>query len=37
MDYKAIISDIESSQYLISMTPIEKIVEIGYTGRRQIE
>ena len=32
MDYKAVINDIESSQHLISMTPIEKIVEIGYTS-----
>ncbi|MBN2075819.1 MAG: methyltransferase domain-containing protein [Dehalococcoidales bacterium] len=32
MDYKAIINDIETSQHLISMTPIEKIVEIGYTS-----
>jgi SAM-dependent methyltransferase len=32
MDYKAIINDIESSQHLISMTPIEKIVKIGYTS-----
>lgn len=32
MDYKAIIYDIESSQHLISMTPAEKIVEIGYTA-----
>jgi SAM-dependent methyltransferase len=32
MDYKAIINDIESSQHLISMTPIEKVVEIGYTA-----
>lgn len=32
MDYKAIINDIDSSQHLISMTPIEKIVEIGYTS-----
>ena len=32
MDYKALINDIESSQHLISMTPIEKIVEIGYTS-----
>jgi hypothetical protein len=32
MDYKAIINDIESSQHLISLTPIEKVVEIGYTA-----
>jgi ubiquinone/menaquinone biosynthesis C-methylase UbiE len=32
MDYKTIINDIESSQHLISMTPIEKVVEIGYTA-----
>ena len=32
MDYKAIINDIESSQHLISMTPIVKVVEIGYTA-----
>ena len=32
MDYKEIINDIESSQHLISMTPIEKVVEIGYTA-----
>ena len=32
MDYKAMIHDIESSQHLISMTPVEKIVEIGYTA-----
>lgn len=32
MEYKAIIHDIDSSQHLISMTPIEKIVEIGYTA-----
>ncbi len=32
MKYKTIINDIVSSQHLISMTPIEKIVEIGYTA-----
>ena len=32
MDAKAIINEIESSQHLISMTPVEKIVEIGYTS-----
>jgi len=32
MDYKEIINDIESSLHLISMTPVEKIVEIGYTA-----
>lgn len=32
MDYKTIIDDIESSQHLISMTPVEKLVEIGYTS-----
>ena len=32
MDYKEIISDVESSQHLISMTPAEKLVEIGYTA-----
>ncbi len=32
MDYKTIINDIESSLHLISMTPIEKIIEIGYTA-----
>lgn len=32
MNYKAIINTIESSQHLISMTPIEKIIEIGYTA-----
>ncbi len=32
MDYKAIINSIESSQHLISMTPVEKVVEIGYTA-----
>lgn len=31
MDYKAIINDIDSGQHLISMTSVEKIVEIGYT------
>lgn len=32
MDYKAIIDTIENNQHLISMTPVEKIVEIGYTA-----
>ena len=32
MDYKEIIENIESSHHLISMTPIEKVVEIGYTA-----
>ncbi|UCD09764.1 MAG: methyltransferase domain-containing protein [Dehalococcoidales bacterium] len=32
MDYKEIINDIKSSLHLISMTPIEKIVDIGYTA-----
>ena len=32
MDYKTIINNIESSQHLISMTPVEKLAEIGYTA-----
>ncbi len=32
MNYKATIDGIESSQHLISMTPVEKVVEIGYTA-----
>ena len=32
MDYKSIISNIENNQHLINMTPVEKIVEIGYTS-----
>ncbi len=32
MSYQAIIDNIESSRHLISMTPVDKIIEIGYTA-----
>ena len=32
MDYKTIIANLTESKFLISMTPIEKIVEIGFTS-----
>lgn len=32
MDFKTVINNIESSHHLISMTPLEEIVEIGYTS-----
>ena len=32
MDYKAIIADLNESKFLISMTSIKKIIEIGFTS-----
>lgn len=32
MDYKAIIANLTESKFLISMTPVEKVVEIGFTS-----
>lgn len=32
MDYKNIINKLEESRYLISMTPIERVVEIGFSA-----
>lgn len=32
MDYKSIIANLTESKYLISMTSIEKVVEIGFTS-----
>ena len=32
MDYKTIIANLTESKFLISMTPIEKVVEIGFAA-----
>ena len=32
MDYKNLIKKLKENEYLISMTPIERIVEIGYSA-----
>lgn len=32
MDYKTIIANLTESKFLISMTPVEKVVEIGFTS-----
>lgn len=32
MDYKNLIKKLKESEYLISMTPVERLVEIGYSA-----